>query len=658
MSTVRIQIRRGTADQWTSVDPVLAAGEIGLESDTSSFKFGDGTSVWSALGYANEPLAQLEDTLADYLLITERNSAGGVAALDSQGNLIVPKDRIIIEGNTANDFETSVVATDPTADRILNLPDANGTLATQEYVTTQFQNLVDGAPTALDTLNELAAAIGDNANYAATIVTALDAKAPTANPTFTETVILPTTTSIGTVSSTEISYLDGVTGLIQDQIDELSTDVSATTAAVIKISDVNKTEVDYLIGVTSNIQDQITGGLSTLSDNLSGQITDLNDDLTAMIDLKAPIISPTFTGTVTLPLGTSIGDVSNTELQYLNGVTSSVQTQLDAKAASSSLTSHTSATTNVHGIADIADLATKTYADSAEADAITAAGTAADSKISTAVAALTKSSVGLANVDNTSDANKPVSTATQTALDAKASLAGATFTGDVTVETNFTVDGNLTVSGTTTTVNTTNFTTSDPLIYLGDGNNANLVDLGFIGSYNDGTYAHQGLAKDSSDGKWKLFKGVTDEPTTTINFAQGSLDALKVGAFEATTVTPSSGVVFSDGTQTKEGVASRTPIVQKTTSYTLSALTERDSMIEVASSSASTITIPDNASVAFPVGTSIDILQTSTGQVTIAAAGGVTVNATPGLKLRTQWSSATLFKRATDTWVVYGDLSA
>ena len=81
-------------------------------------------------------------------------------------------------------------------------------------------------------------------------------------------------------------------------------------------------------------------------------------------------------------------------------------------------------------------------------------------------------------------------------------------------------------------------------------------------------------------------------------------------------------------------------------------------MIEVASSSATTVTIPANSSVAYPIGTSIDVLQTSTGQVTIAAGAGVTVNATPGLKLRTQWSSATLFKRAENTWVVYGDLMA
>jgi hypothetical protein len=76
----------------------------------------------------------------------------------------------------------------------------------------------------------------------------------------------------------------------------------------------------------------------------------------------------------------------------------------------------------------------------------------------------------------------------------------------------------------------------DPLIYIGEGNDANLVDLGLVSSFNDGTYQHSGLVRDASDGKWKLFKGVTDEPTTTVNFAQGSLDALAVGSLEVGSV--------------------------------------------------------------------------------------------------------------------------
>lgn len=91
--------------------------------------------------------------------------------------------------------------------------------------------------------------------------------APLAGPTFTGTVTLPSTTSIGTVSNTEIGYLDGVTSAIQTQI-----------------------------------------------------------------NAKAPSANPTFTGTVVLPSTTSIGNVSSTEIGYLDNVTGPIQTQINAKA--------------------------------------------------------------------------------------------------------------------------------------------------------------------------------------------------------------------------------------------------------------------------------------------------------------------------------------
>jgi len=59
------------------------------------------------------------------------------------------------------------------------------------------------------------------------------------------------------------------------------------------------------------------------------------------LDLKAPLAGPTFTGTVTLPSTTSIGTVSSTEIGYVDGVTSSIQTQLDSK-----LTATTAVTSN------------------------------------------------------------------------------------------------------------------------------------------------------------------------------------------------------------------------------------------------------------------------------------------------------------------------
>ena len=115
-----------------------------------------------------------------------------------------------------------------------------------------------------------------------------------------------------------------------------------------------------------------------------------------------------------------------------------------------------------------------------------------------------------------------------------ARLSSPSFTGDVTVENNLVVDGNLTVNGTTTTVNTANFSTSDALIYLGEGNAANTIDLGIVSSFIDESgYQHSGVVRDASANKWKFFKGVSDEPTTVINFTQGSLDDLAVGGLEA-----------------------------------------------------------------------------------------------------------------------------
>ena len=86
-------------------------------------------------------------------------------------------------------------------------------------------------------------------------------------------------------------------------------------------------------------------------------------------------------------------------------------------------------------------------------------------------------------------------------------------------------------------------------------------------------------------------------------------------------------------------------------------LADAGKLIELNNASAISLTVPLNSSVAFPVGTQIHLLQTGAGQVNVSG-GGIALNATPGTKLRTQWSSATLIKRATDTWVLIGDLTA
>ena len=87
-------------------------------------------------------------------------------------------------------------------------------------------------------------------------------------------------------------------------------------------------------------------------------------------------------------------------------------------------------------------------------------------------------------------------------------------------------------------------------------------------------------------------------------------------------------------------------------------IADKDKLVEMNNASANNLTVPPNSSVAFAVGAQIRILQIGAGQTTVVAGAGVTINSTPGLKLRAQWSSATLIKRATDTWVLIGDLAA
>jgi hypothetical protein len=92
-------------------------------------------------------------------------------------------------------------------------------------------------------------------------------------------------------------------------------------------------------------------------------------------------------------------------------------------------------------------------------------------------------------------------------------------------------------------------------------------------------------------------------------------------------------------------------------SYTL-VLADRNKLVEMGVGTANTLTVPPNSSADFPTGTHITVIQTGAGQCTVTAGAGVTINATPGLKLRAQWSGATLIKRAANTWVLIGDLSA
>lgn len=98
---------------------------------------------------------------------------------------------------------------------------------------------------------------------------------------------------------------------------------------------------------------------------------------------------------------------------------------------------------------------------------------------------------------------------------------------------------------------------------------------------------------------------------------------------------------------------------QTGTTYTL-VLGDDGKVVECANASPITLTVPPNSSVAFPIGTRIDVSQTGAGALTIAQGSGVTIKkpASLSLVLQEQESTVTLWKVATDTWRIAGDLTA
>ena len=88
-------------------------------------------------------------------------------------------------------------------------------------------------------------------------------------------------------------------------------------------------------------------------------------------------------------------------------------------------------------------------------------------------------------------------------------------------------------------------------------------------------------------------------------------------------------------------------------------LTDDGKLVTMSNASANTITIPPNSSVAFGIGTQINIAQLGAGNTSIVAGSGVTLNsAGTKLKLDAQYAVATCVKTDTNTWFVVGNLKA
>jgi hypothetical protein len=591
----RMQQRRGLAAQWTAANPVLAAGEIGFETDSNKFKIGDGTNTWSLLKYFIN-LDGLDIDIDGFIKDDKKGVANGVASLDASGLI-------------------------PTA----QLPDAH----IESKISTRISEIVGAAPSTLNTLNEIAAAFNNDPNYANTVAAGLDLKAPKANPTFTGTVTVPSEevtdistkaastahvtskvnaakalleASITSTESTLSNTITSATNILTESVTGLTTRVSATESdintAETNITTLNnittatntsvgalesratalETAVDALetevggVGVVTSRVDSAESDISTLTASTNALDTRLDNHDTTITSLQ------TSTGTLETAMDAAEGRLNTAEADII---------ALETKATTGE--THIAATTSVHGIADTAALATKSYADNAKTDAITTSATA---------------------------------------IALKADIASPALTGTPTAPT-------ASLGTNTTQIATTAFVKAevDAVIAAAPGALNTLDELAAAlgDDANFATTVTTNLAA----------KAPSANPTLTGTVALPAASSVTLG-----------GTALSTTLATK---ADNNSVISTMNGSHTIVYADVNNIREM--SGGGTISIPADNSF-WPVGAVVDVIQTGSSQVTVAGGSGVTVNATPGLKIRAQWSSATILKRAANTFVVMGDLSA
>jgi len=129
-----IQVRSDTAANWASVNPTLAVGEHGFETDTGKFKIGNGSTAWSALLYATDASEITGTTLPANVVSSSLTSVGTLTSLNVAGTATVraasSQDGVALAGRTGGtaSYEVTLRPTTLTADQTLTLPNNTGEL--------------------------------------------------------------------------------------------------------------------------------------------------------------------------------------------------------------------------------------------------------------------------------------------------------------------------------------------------------------------------------------------------------------------------------------------------------------------------------------------------------------------------------------------------
>lgn len=174
---VRIQFRRDTANNWKGVNPVLADGEMGVESDTNKFKFGNGTSTWNELGYAGSEAGNIPTKLSElendtgFITLSDVEVAGFIkqgALTDYALKSEIPTDETVAEwGYTKNEGtvkSVNNVEPDENGNVTVSIPSKTSDLTNDsDFMTKTEENEIIGTLSELKTTDKtsLVAAINE-----------------------------------------------------------------------------------------------------------------------------------------------------------------------------------------------------------------------------------------------------------------------------------------------------------------------------------------------------------------------------------------------------------------------------------------------------------------------------------------------------------------
>lgn len=215
---------------------------------------------------------------------------------------------------------------------------------------------------------------------------------------------------------------------------------------------------------------------------------------------------------------------------------------------------------------------------------------------------------------------------------------------------------------------TWNADTNVPTLIDGVGDNGDFYVVSVGGTQNLGsgsiTFAAGNLAiYNGATGEWEKAGGLATGTVTSVSSADNTRATVANGS-----TTPVIDIVSAPKLSTARNInniafdgtanilLNSTYNNQTGTTYTF-VITDNQKIVTATNASAQTYTVPPNASVAFPIGTRIDVIQLGAGKVTIAQGSGVTINSYLGYKsIAGQYVGVTLLKTDTNTWVLVGNL--